>query len=652
MDEVSFTVNTSVAPVITANPFSQTNYPGYTVALYAAATSNPTATWQWFRVGSGPLAGATNALFMPTNSGTAGVAGSYYATASNVAGAANTTTASVTFVSAPLTSDWAQAFITPLTGNGVSPSTNYNLACVFDSAGNLFTAGSIIGTNTFGSNVLGAPYGYGSSIFLKQTAAGTPIWGVGMTSIGNGYSYVQALAPAPNNGIYALGLFSGTNWLGSNQLVDTAGGSTYLAQISATGNVLWVRAITGTNVNFPTHHALVTDPAGNVTLSGLIWGNTSFNGVTNVYVSGQQGVLLQYDANGNLRWLQTPSSWPDYLVYSAGRIYGTMGGGATNYIGGATNLADRQRVLFSLNATNGSANWLQPFSVASGQHSPDGYGFGDDNVTVAVSGTNVFVVGSAYGTNAQFGPFTVNFPGVIGEFFARYDTSGNPQLVTTFGGPHVWPWAAKADLNGNVYVGCDFDTYAVFGNYVLAAPFYSTVQFSQSINSRIPGQTCLAKFDRNGNALWARSAQSTSAYANCRDITLTPNGAWSCGFFTPIASFGTNTLYGTSVCVGSPNCVTYFQQSGFMARVADSIALPSVITLTNPAVGGGNFQFQFLSQAGLANTVQYRTNLTQGSWLNYSNLTGDGTLKTIPIPLSLFGGSPQGFVRLTNSVSP
>ncbi|MGH7942879.1 MAG: LamG domain-containing protein, partial [Limisphaerales bacterium] len=50
LDQVSLLYGS--APVITLNPFSQTNYPGYSVALLAAATSNPTATWQWFQVGS------------------------------------------------------------------------------------------------------------------------------------------------------------------------------------------------------------------------------------------------------------------------------------------------------------------------------------------------------------------------------------------------------------------------------------------------------------------------------------------------------------------------------------------------------------------------------------------------------------------------
>lgn len=73
----------------------------------------------------------------------------------------------------------------------------------------------------------------------------------------------------------------------------------------------------------------------------------------------------------------------------------------------------------------------------------------------------------------------------------------------------------------------------------------------------------------------------------------------------------------------------------------------SPVMLLTPNTGGGNFQFSFQSQSGFTNTIQYRTNLASGLWLTYSNVTGDGTLKTIPIPISLFNSSKQGFIRVS-----
>ena len=75
---------------------------------------------------------------------------------------------------------------------------------------------------------------------------------------------------------------------------------------------------------------------------------------------------------------------------------------------------------------------------------------------------------------------------------------------------------------------------------------------------------------------------------------------------------------------------------------------PNPTQLINAQRAGTNFQFSFLSQASVTNSVQYRTNLVLGNWLTYSNVTGDGSLKTIPIPIALFNGSKQGFVRISS----
>ncbi len=147
VDAVNYTpTSTNTGPLITLNPVSQTNYPGYSVALFAAVTSNPTATFQWYEVGdSSPIPNATNTLFIPANSGTAGVAGSYYAIASNLVGAAFSTTAAVTFVSAPLPPNWARAFRSPFFSANDNFYRDYNSGCAADSAGDVYVANQYVG---------------------------------------------------------------------------------------------------------------------------------------------------------------------------------------------------------------------------------------------------------------------------------------------------------------------------------------------------------------------------------------------------------------------------------------------------------------------------------------------------------------------------
>ncbi len=625
LDVVTFTPG--AAPVITVHPFAQTNYTGYSVALLAAATGIPAPTWQWHKLGVGPIPGATNALFIPTNSGTASVAGRYFAVASNPSGSAATGEGQVYFTAGPPPPPWSAAFAPQLYADGFEHGrTNYGIACLLDASGNLYSANSYTGTNTFGTNAVSSGPGRFGTVLMKQATNGTPIWARAITNNGDGNSYPQCLVAAPGNGTYVSGVFFGTNWLGTNRLVETAGASVYLTRIDADGNVLWVRTFGGTNAAFQSYHQLVADASGNVTISALINTFASF-GTTNVTVTGQKGVLAQYDADGALRWVQVPSGWVQYLAHSAGRIYGSMANGDTNYfIGGQTNASDRKWVLVSLDATSGQSVWLRPF----GSHQNDG-GF-RDLPCVAVSGTNVFVLGNGYGTNVVFGPFPFRAEG--SQYFARYNTNGAYELATIFGGETVLPWAAVADAAGNVYLGADFDTYAIFGgsyggpftgNKVVAAPHV------KALADGFRSQTLIAKFDRNANPVWVRHAESTYGYVNMRDLVVAPDGVWACGFTEQPSQFGSFFVYPPLTCIGSPFCFINYYSGGWLAKITDSTT-PAPVTLVNVRQTGANFSFDFLTQTGRNYTVEYRDDFSAGSWQTLTNIAGDGALKTVARP--------------------
>jgi hypothetical protein len=133
---------------------------------------------------------------------------------------------------------------------------------------------------------------------------------------------------------------------------------------------------------------------------------------------------------------------------------------------------------------------------------------------------------------------------------------------------------------------------------------------------------------------WA-SAPTLSIGTNRFDVNYTSNNFPGVTFTTPVdASSNPVRTWTTTVNLSS--------------EAFDIFAVGATPTqLINAQRTGTNFQFSFLSQTGVTNSVQYRTNLVLGNWLTYSNVTGDGTLKTIPIPLSVFGPSPQGFIRVS-----
>jgi hypothetical protein len=220
-------------------------------------------------------------------------------------------------------------------------------------------------------------------------------------------------------------------------------------------------------------------------------------------------------------------------------------------------------------------------------------------------------------------------------------------VATSFGSPTTATWASAASASG-VYVCGDFNGYSSFGTDLIAAPIFA----QNDLGPNYFTQPFVAKFDRNGNPLWARNGVS-SDLANFRGIATTSDGVWAAGFLKTsslltLAQFGTNYVYGDYyiISVGIFGTI-YPTQGGMIAKITDSSAFALPVALLNPQDSGANFQFSFQSQSGLMHAVQYRTNLINGIWQTYSNVTGDGTLKTIPVPLSIFGSSPQGFIRVS-----
>jgi hypothetical protein len=131
-------------------------------------------------------------------------------------------------------------------------------------------------------------------------------------------------------------------------------------------------------------------------------------------------------------------------------------------------------------------------------------------------------------------------------------------------------------------------------------------------------------------ALYAIAAGSN--YLSCFHDVTSGSNTWS---ESPNLFYATN---GYDLCTGLGT------MNG--TNLINALTVPLTVTLLASHTTGTNFQFQFLSHPAATHAVQYRTNLVSGSWQFYTNINGDGTLKTISIPPSIFGSSRQGFVRV------
>lgn len=376
-------------------------------------------------------------------------------------------------------------------------------------------------------------------------------------------------------------------------------------------------------------------------------GSADFGGTNLTAPMGYAGFMVQYNSNGVVQWARVLPDLPVNLAYGGGQIYLSMiastSGGVTNLsIGGLSNLTDRAYGIAAVNATTGQALWLR---AVGGQFGANPTALQDDYPLISTAGSDVFLTGTAHGAEAVFGNFSVSVAGGRGQYFARYDTNGNAEVATTFGGATTMPWASTANASG-VYVSGDFDDYSYFGNDLIAAPEY----YQNDLDPLYFTQPFVAKFDRDGNPLWARNGVS-SYDANFRGIATASDGVWASGFVKIVdslleAQFGTNFVIsdGYLYFFGTGD-EFIFTTGGLLTKITESTSTAGTpVTLLDPRVMGTNFVFSFLSESGQSHIVQSQTNLG-GIWVSNMTVAGDGTIKQISVPLPE-GRSGHMFFRI------
>ena len=86
-------------------------------------------------------------------------------------------------------------------------------------------------------------------------------------------------------------------------------------------------------------------------------------------------------------------------------------------------------------------------------------------------------------------------------------------------------------------------------------------------------------------------------------------------------------------------------EAGFLDQV--NFVPNAPVSLAGPQTTGSDFQFTFQSGLHFNYAIEYTTNLASGNWQTWSNFTGDGNLKTCPVPFSVFSPAKQGFIRVS-----
>jgi hypothetical protein len=179
-------------------------------------------------------------------------------------------------------------------GNGIA----------LDGASNVYVTGYFSGTTAFGStNLTSGGNGGLPDIFLaKYNPVGNLLWvrQAGGTNDDEG----NAVASDSAGNITVAGKFSSAATFG-NTNISGNGVDIFVARYDSTGNFRWVQKAGGNDMIYgDTAFGVAADASSNVTVTGYFSGNASF-GNTNVMTAGFDDVFCsKYDNAGNLLWVR------------------------------------------------------------------------------------------------------------------------------------------------------------------------------------------------------------------------------------------------------------------------------------------------------------------------------------------------------------
>jgi len=170
-------------------------------------------------------------------------------------------------------------------------------------------------------------------------------------------------------------------------------------------------------------------------------------------------------------------------------------------------------------------------------------GTGNDaaySLSTDVSG-NVFLSGRFNSPTIIFGTYTLTNTGGANAFIAKYDVNGNVLWAkSAIGTGDDEADAVSTDASGNVFVTGKFSSQTITLNtYTFTNAAFSGHGYNQFI----------AKYDMNGNLLWAKNGTGTLSVIGNSVSTDASVNVFVSGFYQGNATFDTYTLTGT----GNPN---------------------------------------------------------------------------------------------------
>lgn len=414
-----------------------------------------------------------------------------------------------------------------------SIAEDYARSVTSDGAGNVYIVGQFKGTVDFdpsaSTNTLTSSTN--SDIYIaKYDINGNYVWAKNISSSTAAENIYSIYSDASGN-LYIAGEYAGLTDFDPNagvyNLTCVGGLDAFFAKYDSGGNLIFAKSIGG--INFDHAYSIVADVLGNMYLTGSFRVTCDFDpsaSTANLTTTTNNGndvdiFIAKYDMNGNYIWAKNMPG--NSISNDIGRAITLDGNSGVLITGQLYNTSDfdPSSSVNNLTASSGSSFFVGKYDLSSCNllhaYSPQETAGGIDNgkrIRRDAAG-NVYTMGNFIGA-VDFDPSTstatLSSPINSGIFISKSDPSGN----------YIW---AKCIVTEQMNFGsmCNANDLYVdaTGNVYLTGSYNGTFDFDPSaatstltsfmgVNDQ---DAFFAKYDHNGNYLWAKSIGTTGSLA-------------------------------------------------------------------------------------------------------------------------------------------
>ncbi|HEY0029400.1 MAG TPA: SBBP repeat-containing protein, partial [Bacteroidia bacterium] len=330
--------------------------------------------------------------------------------------------------------------------------------------------------------------------------------------------------------VYIAGKYERNAYFGGKYVSCAGNHDIYIAKYGPSGSFKWVRTAGGSIGDYA--HAIAVDGDGNCYITGEYETTTYFGSIALKSKGNNDVFVAKYDTNGKLIWVKnlgggTANDRGLSITLSGGNVYvsGRFQGAA--YLGGVEVVtAGGTDIFIAKYTTGGSFQWVKR---AGGSGDDEGYAISNDP-----SG-NLYMTGYFSGT-AKFGGVSVTSKGGTDVFIAKYNSSGSVIWVKRTGGTGDDAGnAIKVDNSGRVFITGGFRHTSTFGSISISADAFGHPDIF------------IARYDSEGNAVWAKKAGGSNSDAGRAIAVDGSSNVFITGNYGKSATFSGTTIYGADI---------------------------------------------------------------------------------------------------------